>query len=283
MTAVCFSPDGLYVAAGLIDGQVFIYESADLKYYTQIACIRKNKKLKSSHDKRKVTGVTFIYSQKYNTSNENSRRTVLTKDKYQLLVTTNDSRIRLFSMTDFTLILKLKGLTNCSRQIKATSSSDGKNVICGSDTGEVFLWKILQQSDEKQSSHDVLNNSLHDTRNSSDKNMIVHTSNHCDIIPSRTKSQIPSSSSSSSQQIACTSAIFIPIKSIRHTLNSRETDLQTINGLNQPDERNIIALLTAEYDGSIHILFAQKDDTTISPTSSKSVSSSSLSSTSTLK
>ena len=286
VTAVCYSPDGLYVVAGLIDGQVFIYESTDLKYYTQIACIRKNKKLKSSHDKRKVTGVSFIYSEKNTTSNNNPirKKTVLTKDNYKLLVTTNDSRIRIFSMTDFTLIIKLKGHLNRSRQIKGTSSSDGNNVICGSDTGEVFIWKVCLQSDDQLHQNRISNASTNDshgydkitTSMASTSTTVATTtntttaitkmsSNPSDIIPSR-------STSLSSVLVPCTTAIFIPSESINRALKIRKKKTQPMNEINRLDEGNVIAILTAEYDGSIHVLFVECDSQTISSPKSSSSS-----------
>ncbi len=38
----------------------------------------------------------------------------------QLLVTTNDSRLRLISMDDFSMLFKYKGLVNKACQIRAT-------------------------------------------------------------------------------------------------------------------------------------------------------------------
>ena len=54
-----------------------------------------------------------------------------------LLVTTNDSRIRLCSLKDYTVERKFKGLSNTSMQIRASFSADGRYVICGSEVGIV--------------------------------------------------------------------------------------------------------------------------------------------------
>jgi len=43
----------------------------------------------------------------------------------QLLVTTNDSRLRLFGLDDYCMITKYKGLVNRSMQIKAHFSEEG--------------------------------------------------------------------------------------------------------------------------------------------------------------
>ena len=58
----------------------------------------------------------------------------------QLLVTTNDSRIRLFQMETFSQLCKFKGQANENLQIAGSFSSDGKYVVAGSDTGHVHVW-----------------------------------------------------------------------------------------------------------------------------------------------
>lgn len=55
----------------------------------------------------------------------------------QLLVTTNDSRLRLYNTDDFGMNAKYKGFTNDTLQITASFSEDGKQIICGSENGKV--------------------------------------------------------------------------------------------------------------------------------------------------
>lgn len=55
----------------------------------------------------------------------------------QLLVTTNDSRLRLYNTDDFGMNAKYKGFLNDTLQITATFSEDGKQIICGSENGKV--------------------------------------------------------------------------------------------------------------------------------------------------
>jgi WD40 repeat protein len=312
VTAVCFSPDGLYVAAGLIDGHVFLYETADLKYYTQIACIRKNKKL-SARDKRKVTGVSFIASRGPSAlvggdlstgSGGGGRRPVTTtKDKYHLLVTTNDSRIRLFSMSDFTLLLKLKGPTNSSRQIRASGSLDGRSIICGSDTGDVFIWKLpAHPSTPTTASAPAATTATEDSavRIGSDgeaaaarvalpslplspsSSLLVE----CHVIPAQLKTatlsvDLPSSAASSSAGTAssgkelyppCTATLLVPLNAIHlshtaagHSNGSEDTtsslrNASKITGAGSGSrysakDLSCLAILTAEYDGSLHVLY----------------------------
>lgn len=57
-----------------------------------------------------------------------------------MLITSNDSRLRLYDVTEMQELCKFKGLLNRRAQIRASFSHDGRHIICGSDTGHVFLW-----------------------------------------------------------------------------------------------------------------------------------------------
>jgi WD40 repeat protein len=59
----------------------------------------------------------------------------------KILVTSNDSRIRLYNLRDHSLSCKYKGYLNSSSQIKATFSRDGQYIISGSEDGYVYVWK----------------------------------------------------------------------------------------------------------------------------------------------
>lgn len=268
------------MAAGLLDGYVFLYETADLKYYTQIACIRKNKKL-NAKVKRKVTGVSFIASRGLSSLNDASvrRPVTATKDKYNLLVTTNDSRIRIFSMSDFTLVLKLKGPVNCSRQIRATSSLDGRSIICGSDTGDVFLWKLpvhtlpSSAEDSVAKGAGVIEEESEKISKKAGGALSPSPSlvEECHIIPAqlKTTTQIPVLSSGKEVSLACTVALLVPLNAIHlthtsagHITENTATSLRAINkgssSRYSPEDLSCLAILTAEYDGTLHVLYAPK-------------------------
>ena len=59
----------------------------------------------------------------------------------ELLVSTNDSRMRLYNMDDYSQICKFKGLVNENMQIQASFSQDGERIISGSDNGQVYIWE----------------------------------------------------------------------------------------------------------------------------------------------
>lgn len=58
----------------------------------------------------------------------------------KILVTSNDSRIRLYILRDLTLSCKYKGYLNVSSQIKASFSHDGKFIIAGSENQCIYVW-----------------------------------------------------------------------------------------------------------------------------------------------
>ncbi len=130
ITSATFSPDGQSAAAGLYNGQLVIYQTEQLKYRTQVDC--RNRSGKNSGGK-KVTGLQFSPDGRY------------------LLVTTNDSRLRLYDMDDFSMVSKYKGLVNDELQIKARFSPDGSKIICGSESENVFVWDTI--TDGRKDNH----------------------------------------------------------------------------------------------------------------------------------
>jgi WD40 repeat protein len=161
VTAATFQPDAKYIAAGLFDGKVIFYslEEMKLKYFTQITA--KNRRSKRG---KKVTGLTFLpqlSEDKVETqvlsseSPRNPRKKAFDKaadfvksftspkrktTKQQLLITTNDSRLRLVGTNDFCMVRKYKGHLNSSLQIRAKFSESGNFIISGSEAKTCNIW-----------------------------------------------------------------------------------------------------------------------------------------------
>lgn len=124
ITAGCFSPTHNLLLIGMLHGQVNVYRSElpDLRLIASVKC-RNRKGFKRKG--RKVTGLDFY-------------------DDSHFLVTTNDSRLRLFTLQgDINMVQKYKGLTNESMPIKATFSHNLQHVVCGSDSNHVFIWNVF--------------------------------------------------------------------------------------------------------------------------------------------
>ena len=135
ITAVAFSPDGKTAMAGCLSGLCLFYETEGLKYQTQIH-------VRSAHGKNakgsKVTGIQAI---NYPPDDPNG--------EVKLLITSNDSRIRVYNLRDKGLEIKLKGNENSCSQIHASFSEDAQYVICGSEDRKAYIWSTGPPETEK--------------------------------------------------------------------------------------------------------------------------------------
>ncbi|XP_055634627.1 WD repeat-containing protein 44 isoform X2 [Toxorhynchites rutilus septentrionalis] len=120
ITAANFCQNGKFAVVGSYDGRCLFYNTDQLKYHTQIH-------VRSTRGKnaigRKISGIEPMPGE----------------DK--ILVTSNDSRIRLYDLRDLNLSCKYKGYLNVSSQIKASFSHDGKYIISGSENQMIYIWK----------------------------------------------------------------------------------------------------------------------------------------------
>ncbi|KAJ5370805.1 uncharacterized protein N7496_006897 [Penicillium cataractarum] len=128
ITAVSFTPDGRYSMAGCLNGLLNIYETEGLKVSGQIH-VRSARGRNSKGNK--ITGIdtmTFPIDDPYG--------------DIKLLVTSNDSRIRMYDFRERALEAKFRGNENTCSQIRATFTDDGKHVICGSEDRRAYVWPI---------------------------------------------------------------------------------------------------------------------------------------------
>uniref|UniRef100_A0A8C9R6E1 WD repeat-containing protein 44 n=1 Tax=Scleropages formosus TaxID=113540 RepID=A0A8C9R6E1_SCLFO len=119
ITAANFCQNGKYAVIGTYDGRCIFYDTEHLKYHTQIH-------VRSTRGRnrvgRKITGIEPL-------PGEN-----------KILVTSNDSRIRLYDLRDLSLSMKYKGYVNSSSQIKASFSHDYSFIVSGSEDKYVYIW-----------------------------------------------------------------------------------------------------------------------------------------------
>ena len=282
VTAAAFSPDGKMVSAGLFQGQVFLYEFDGLRYYTQLEC--RNRHGEHSRGK-KVTGLAFLRSdigrvgigtgvgtllssQKSNssgnmnhmatnTSNNNvnmnmgaglsgTRSSLLSYVNYQMLVSTNDSRIRLYRLDNYSLDSKYKGLVNNQMQIKANFSEDGKYIISGSENGYAVIWNICSyqgsiaaisnNNQGETDSHPIMKSPSGTYGNKHTHSAGEHIRS-CEMIDCST-----------SPVVATTVALFAPISSIMVAVQA--SDFVSLNGVQDIGSKIII---TADYNGCMKV------------------------------
>ncbi|KAL2314431.1 WDR44 family WD repeat protein [Schizosaccharomyces pombe] len=131
ITAVAFSPDGGLAIAGTFVGLCLFYDTRGLRFRTQMS-------IRSSRGKNakgsKVTGIQTRTQMIDNIAGDT-----------EMLVTTNDSRIRIYNLRDKSLELKFKGHANAQSQNRAYFDDDGNYVICGSEDHQVFIWDLPPQ------------------------------------------------------------------------------------------------------------------------------------------
>lgn len=126
ITAVAFTPDGKTAIAGCLNGVCNIYDTEGLKVHSQIYVrSARGKNAKGS----KITGIDTITVPRDTGHGD-----------VKLLITSNDSRIRLYNLRDRSLEIKFRGNENTSSQIHASFSDDGRYVICGSEDRKVYIW-----------------------------------------------------------------------------------------------------------------------------------------------
>jgi len=275
VTSVKFAPDGEKIVAGFFDGTVVTYQCIsrpnlryELKYSTEFVC--KDRRGRFSNG-AKVTGLSFVETQNSTAEtlihhneilSENARKKVADeKAMHKLLVTTNDSNIRLVDWNKKTTFCKFKGGRNEALQIQANYSKDNRFLISGTDDGYIMIWS-LEDAEKMQSSSclpSLLNNQGHHVRN----NVSVSWNNH------------NSNSASSQKKIMppVTEACFAPAASIPLVLNSvqenRNLSRSTCNQ-HQPDKPLYrfddavhfasLIVATADYEGNIRIYVRTPDE-----------------------
>ncbi|KAI9287279.1 WD40-repeat-containing domain protein [Umbelopsis sp. AD052] len=138
ITAAGFTKDGTKVCAGSAMGAFFVYSATTLELEHEITL----------GTDRKVTGIEHSPTH-----------------PSMVLVSSNDSMIRLVNCDNQKSICNFKGSVNTKMQISASFSDDGKYVVCGSEDRRVYIWKTMAEFYHQESTDD----SVTDTETSSVK------------------------------------------------------------------------------------------------------------------
>lgn len=113
----------------MLSGLCLFYDTEGLKYHTQIHVrSSRGKNAKGS----KITGI---------------RTAIIPPDDPEggdtkILITSNDSRVRLYNLRDKSLEMKFRGHENTCSQINASFSDDARYVICGSEDRKAYICKL---------------------------------------------------------------------------------------------------------------------------------------------
>lgn len=162
ITSMDISADGKITVIGTFNGYIYVLTTNNLQLlYSFHLCEDGN-----SHNKNwsgpKVTGIECFYSR-----NE--------PDVMKFLITSNDSKIRIYDSRDHRLLEVLRGLENEHSQIAAHHAYTQRGVSCvisGSENHWIYCWKIADEennntSDNNKSDFKTSNKRLSLTRSSS--------------------------------------------------------------------------------------------------------------------
>ncbi|KAH7719849.1 CBR-SYM-4 protein [Aphelenchoides avenae] len=119
ITALCFLKNGKFIACGTYHGRCFIYTTEQLKYHAVIDV--RSSRGKNARGQHKITSLA-VHGDK-------------------LLITSNDSRIRMYDLRDMEMICKFKGAQIEQSRIRASFSPDGRHIISGSEDNFVYIWR----------------------------------------------------------------------------------------------------------------------------------------------
>eukprot|EP00250_Pteridium_aquilinum_P016752 c23276_g3_i1 orf=240-3296(-) len=120
VTAACYTPNGQGAVVGSYKGTCRFYKTSGNKLQPETTFEVRSNKAKRSQGK-KITGFQFVPG-----------------DKKKILITSSDSRIRVYDGTEISS--KFKGFRNTNSQISASLSTDGGFIICASEDSRVCIW-----------------------------------------------------------------------------------------------------------------------------------------------
>ncbi|GKT96055.1 WD repeat domain-containing protein [Colletotrichum tofieldiae] len=130
ITAVAFSPDGKTAIAGGLSGMCMFHDTEGLEQTTQLHVrSSRGKNAKGS----KITGI----------------KTMVIDDEVKVLITSNDSRVRIYNLRDKSLESKFKGYENTCSQIHADFSDTGQWIVSGSEDKRTYIWSVHSADSEK--------------------------------------------------------------------------------------------------------------------------------------
>ncbi|KDN61403.1 putative WD repeat domain-containing protein [Colletotrichum sublineola] len=130
ITAVAFSPDGKTAIAGGLSGMCMFHDTEGLKQTTQLHVrSSRGKNAKGS----KITGI----------------KTMTIDDEVKVLITSNDSRVRIYNLRDKSLESKFKGYENTCSQIHAGFSDSGQWIVSGSEDKRTYIWSVHSGDSER--------------------------------------------------------------------------------------------------------------------------------------
>mmetsp|Transcript_8888 Transcript_8888/g.11103 ORF Transcript_8888/g.11103 Transcript_8888/m.11103 type:complete len:672 (+) Transcript_8888:106-2121(+) len=173
ITAASFTPDGQHCIVGGFNGSIFALEINGLHVINRFE-VKEKSFVHSFHNRNgnKITGIKIFESREY------SRLKIVDDDplaKWNFLITTNDSKIRLVNSDLKKLVTRFKGLTNNSSSIVADMTDDFHYIVSGSEDHWCYVW---------ENNNSIINNKLKLAL----KDLVLEGKNHINDLQSKHKS-----------------------------------------------------------------------------------------------
>jgi WD40 repeat protein len=141
ITAVAFTPDGKTCIAGTLGGLCMFYDTERLRWQAQLHV----KSTRGQNAKgSKITGIQATYWPPGSDSGE-----------IKLLISSNDSRLRVYNFRDKSLEMKFRGHENNCSQIRAGFADNSGHIICGSEDRKAYIWSLSAPEGEKRDQRPV--------------------------------------------------------------------------------------------------------------------------------
>ncbi|KAH3912890.1 hypothetical protein HBH56_108830 [Parastagonospora nodorum] len=141
ITAVSFTPDGKTCIAGTLGGLCMFYDTEKLKWQAQLHV----KSTRGQNAKgSKITGIQATFWPPGSESGE-----------VKLLISSNDSRLRLYNLKDKSLEMKFRGHENNCSQIRGAFADSSGHIICGSEDRKAYIWSTTVPEGEKRNQRPV--------------------------------------------------------------------------------------------------------------------------------
>jgi WD40 repeat protein len=141
ITAVSFTPDGKTCIAGTLGGLCMFYDTEKLKWQAQLHV----KSTRGQNAKgSKITGIQATHWPPGSDSGE-----------VKLLISSNDSRLRVYNFKDKNLEMKFRGHENNCSQIRGAFADSSGHIICGSEDRKTYIWSTTVPEGEKRNQRPV--------------------------------------------------------------------------------------------------------------------------------
>lgn len=164
VTAVTFTPNGKLTIAGTFNGIVYFLDTKNLELRHSFDLTQKKSNNSSSSS---TNNPTTSPSASNNSRKSGFKVTGISSfvdcDDIKILVSSNDSKIRLISLKERALVEYFKGAQNNYSQIEANISDDKKYIITGSEDHWVYIWDYKRNiaNSKNHENHHQLSSLLH--------------------------------------------------------------------------------------------------------------------------